>query len=248
MINIVKVVIRDCTLYCGDAHNMLQEIERVDATITDPPYGVMLGEIKNGQSLGKGQTAYTAFSDTPEYIENTIIPIFKECLKRSTVAAVTTGNRNMWKYPQPDDMGVWYNPAGTSRGKWGYALVVTPILYYGKDPRAGKGSWPSSVWGHCDAVGDIKNIQHPCPKPYNFTKWLVNKAALEGQTVLDPFMGSGTTGVACARTGRKFVGIEIEPKYFEVACKRIEKAYEQPDMFIEPMMKQQNFELQSSDT
>ena len=55
---------------------------------------------------------------------------------------------------------------------------------------------------------------------------------MEG-TVLDPFMGSGTTGVACAKLGRKFIGIEIEPKYFDIACKRIEKAYAQPDMFIE---------------
>lgn len=54
-----------------------------------------------------------------------------------------------------------------------------------------------------------------------------------GETVLDPFMGSGTTGVACANLGRKFIGIEIEPKYFDIACRRIEKAYKQPDFFIE---------------
>ncbi len=53
-------------------------------------------------------------------------------------------------------------------------------------------------------------------------------------TILDPFMGSGTTGVACARLGRKFIGIEIEPKYFDIACRRIEEAYKQSDMFIEP--------------
>ncbi len=51
--------------------------------------------------------------------------------------------------------------------------------------------------------------------------------------ILDPFMGSGTTGVACAKLGRKFIGIEIEPKYFDIACERIRKAYDQPDMFIE---------------
>jgi DNA modification methylase len=52
--------------------------------------------------------------------------------------------------------------------------------------------------------------------------------------VLDPFMGSGTTGVACAKLGRKFLGVEIEPRYFDIACKRIEDAYKQPDMFVEP--------------
>ena len=56
---------------------------------------------------------------------------------------------------------------------------------------------------------------------------------IQGKAVLDPFMGSGTTGVACAKLGRKFIGIEIEPKYFDISCERIQKAYDQPDMFIE---------------
>ena len=60
---------------------------------------------------------------------------------------------------------------------------------------------------------------------------LVDLASISGQTVLDPFMGSGTTGVACARLGRKFIGIEIEPKYFDIACKRIEREYAQLKLF-----------------
>ena len=58
-----------------------------------------------------------------------------------------------------------------------------------------------------------------------------------GQTILDPFMGSGTTGVACAKLGRKFIGIELKPKYFDIACERIEAAYKQPDLFVEPPAK-----------
>ena len=57
---------------------------------------------------------------------------------------------------------------------------------------------------------------------------------VKGHTILDPFMGSGTTGVACAKLGRKFIGIEIESKYFDIACERIRKAYDQPDFFVEP--------------
>ena len=63
-------------------------------------------------------------------------------------------------------------------------------------------------------------------------KWLVDRASLPGETVLDPFMGSGTTGVACARLGRSFIGIEIDASYFNIACERIRKAYAQPDMFV----------------
>ena len=77
---------------------------------------------------------------------------------------------------------------------------------------------------------------HIAQKPVPLLKEIV-RIIPEDQTVLDPFMGSGTTGVACAKLGRKFIGIEIEPKYFDIACKRIEEAYAQPDMFIEPPAK-----------
>lgn len=62
-------------------------------------------------------------------------------------------------------------------------------------------------------------------------RWLVNRVSLAGESVLDPFMGSGTTGVACAQLDRKFIGIEIEPKYFDIACRRIEQAYAQGKLF-----------------
>lgn len=227
-----KEIIGDCTLYLGDSLDVIPTIGMVDAVVTDPPYGVMLGEVDNGQSKAKGQTPYTKFSDTPEYIDLVVVKVIKSCITKFHRVVATTGNRNMWLYPKPDDIGVWYNPAGTSRGRWGFNLVVTPILYWGKDPRAGKGSTPSSCWGKSDSVSDIKNKFHPCPKPLLFTKWLVDKASLFGETVLDPFMGSGTTGVACAVMGRKFTGIEIEEKYFDIACRRIEDAYKQPDMFV----------------
>ena len=61
---------------------------------------------------------------------------------------------------------------------------------------------------------------------------MVSNASRQGHTVIDPFMGSGTTGVACVKLGRKFIGIEIEPKYFDIACRRIEAAYAQPDLFV----------------
>ena len=70
-----------------------------------------------------------------------------------------------------------------------------------------------------------ENVGHPCPRPIDTMKCLAQLAAAEGDLVLDPFMGSGTTGVACVRTGRKFIGIEIEPRYFDIACRRIEEAW-----------------------
>ena len=73
---------------------------------------------------------------------------------------------------------------------------------------------------------------HPTQKPVELMLWCL-EFFQHSNTILDPFMGSGTTGVACARLGRRFIGIEIEPKYFDIACKRIEQAYRQPDLFIE---------------
>jgi modification methylase len=90
-------------------------------------------------------------------------------------------------------------------------------------------------------VGDVwqisfdVNTEHPAPFPIELPYRCIEPTSC--QTILDPFMGSGTTGVACAKLGRKFIGIEIEPRYFDIACKRIEQAYAQPDMFIEPPAK-----------
>ena len=81
---------------------------------------------------------------------------------------------------------------------------------------------------------------HPHQKPVQLMQNLIS---WQNGVTLDPFMGSGTTGVACAKMGRKFIGIEIEPKYFDIACKRIEEAYKQPDMFVELSKKSEQLEL-----
>jgi DNA modification methylase len=122
-------------------------------------------------------------------------------------------------------MGVWFNPAGTSIGRWGF-MLSSPILYYGKNPKNPIESGASSTWAKHDSVTEIKKL-HPCPKPLKFITWAVYKVSFEGDVILDPFMGSGTTGVACVNIRRRFVGIEIVEKYFDIACKRIEMAAKQ---------------------
>ena len=76
----------------------------------------------------------------------------------------------------------------------------------------------------------LEGASHPTQKPIEIMEWSVLQ--LDAQTILDPFMGSGTTLVACAKLGRKGIGIEIDPDYFDIACERVRKAYDQPDMFI----------------
>ena len=88
--------------------------------------------------------------------------------------------------------------------------------------------------------GDVWAVEHSRERnnhnaafPVEIAKRCIHASGRAADTILDPFMGSGTTGVACAKLGRNFIGIEIEPRYFDIACKRIEDAYRQGDMFVE---------------
>ena len=99
------------------------------------------------------------------------------------------------------------------------------------------GSRTSAVMRHVS-----RNEFHPTEKPVSLMMELITKCR-EGLPICDPFMGSGTTGVACVKLGRKFIGIEIEPKYFDIACRRIEDAYRQGDMFRPAPPKPQQLKL-----
>ncbi len=89
-------------------------------------------------------------------------------------------------------------------------------------------------WGDIWEFSIERGQVHPTQKPLSIMRHIVGASSRKSATILDPFMGSGTTGVACVKLGRRFIGIELERKYFDIACKRIEEAYAQPDMFIQP--------------
>lgn len=214
-------------LYLGDCREVLASFPpcfRVDAVITDPPYGVNLG--KDGPS-SIGKTAYASFEDTPENIRAVCVPVLEECIRRFGRAVFTPGNKNCFSYPQPDEIGAIFNPAGAGFSKWGFT-TSQPILYYGKDPHS-PAKKPQAIY----STELSEKNGHPCPKPFKLMKWLVDRGSLHGETVLDPFMGSGTTGVAAVNLGRKFIGIELEPKYFDIARRRIADELSRPSMFVE---------------
>jgi DNA modification methylase len=230
--------IHDATLYLGDCREMLPTLGRVDAVVTDPPYGVGLKRKTNDFrdsahfDAGASLQATVVYEDSPEQIQALIHSAIPMALERSTRGAITPGCRMMFEYPRPRSVGAVYVPNGAGRDPWGFGCF-NPILYYGACPylASGRGSRPNSF---SDNQPGREEIDHPCPKPIGWMLWLVNRASLPGETILDPFMGSGTTGVACANLGRRFIGIEIEPKYFDIACRRIEQAYRQPRLFVEP--------------
>lgn len=230
-----KETIGDATLYLGDCLEILPTLGRVDACVMDPPYGVGL-TAKNHKWFRTEGNGYAGFDDTPEYVETVAVSAVLICRDIARSVVVTPGTECAWKYPAPDDLGAVYNASGTGSGKWGFKCS-TPLLFYGKCPylAAGQGrranSWEQPAGDYAEKCG------HPCPKPIGMMRWLVSRVSLASETVCDPFMGSGTTGVAALQLGRKFIGIEIDPGYFDIACKRIEEAWRQPRLFEEPRRK-----------
>ena len=205
-----REVIGNATLFLGDCLEILPTLPKVDAVITDPPYGV--GVEYSGDWV-----------DDEALIDRVCVPAINIYRSLGRVA-MTPGNKHLWRYPKPDDVGVWFNPAGTGFSPWGFQLAHI-IIYYGKCPNRNSGN---STWAQS---GGEKDNRHPCSKPFEFMRWIVGKASVEGETVLDPFMGSGSTGIACLHYNRPFIGIEIEPKYFDIACERIENAQRQERLF-----------------
>lgn len=227
------VIIGNATLYLGDCREILPALGKVNAVVTDPPYGVGFKGSATKWS-GKHGESYAQFNDTRENVRNICVPVITSALDMADCCVVTPGIAAMFDYPEPRAVGWIYYPSGANSGPWGF-VCGQPIFYYGKDPYLAKrlGSRPN-----CFASTEAAEENgHPCPKPIKQMEWLVSRAALAGDTVLDPFMGSGTTGVACAKLGRKFIGIELELKYFDIACKRIDDAYKQPRLFAEPAQK-----------
>ena len=210
-----RVTIGPHTLYRGDCLEVLPTLGKVDAVVTDPPYGVNLGE--DGPSA-LGKTAYSGFTDDVNYVRDVCVRTIQLCIQQVGRVVLTPGNRNCFEYPKPDEIGAIYNAAGAGFCRWG-TNTSQPILYYGKDPHT-KRKMPQAIsWNEVSEKNG-----HPCPKPIRLMVWFVNRASIQGETVCDPFMGSGTTGVACVRTRRRFIGIELDKGYFDIACRRIEKA------------------------
>lgn len=206
-------------LILGDCLEVMPTLGKVDAVVTDPPYGLFGAQTEKND--------YARFLDDPESVEALVAGVIGWGNYDRLV--MTPGQRMMFRYPEPTAIGAFYYPAGTGSCSWGF-VGWQPIFYYGKDPflQDGKGRVSNSFY----ATDSAEKNGHPCPKPIRQWSWLLKRVTREGESVLDPFMGSGTTLVACQRMGRNGIGIEIDPDYFQIACKRVDEATRQPDLFI----------------
>ena len=215
------------SIYHGDCLAILPQLGReFDCFLTDPFYGVDGGRGGRAREFGKARYDAANWSDTPDEVRRVAVTAVEWCVQSAERGAVTPGTRAMRHYPEPADMGCFWTPAGVGLGPWGFS-TFHPILYYGVDYRAGRGPWPSGrvVTERSESCG------HPCPKPIGAWSWLLEKVSQDGDTVIDPFLGSGTTLVACYRLGRQGVGIEISEQYCELAARRLEREIAQGRLF-----------------
>lgn len=197
-------VIGDCTLYLGDCMEIMPTLGRVDAVVTDPPYGVDFAE-------WDGSRPPDAWFDLIK--------------SKADSCAVHCVQGEMWAWPRPDWVMAWFMPGSVNRTRAGKFRHWEPVLVYGEERAAvDSRTFPP--------VGAERN-GHPCPKPDAIAMWLVESFAAEREIILDPFMGSGTTGVACVRLNRKFIGIEMHEPYFDIACRRIEEEYRRGDFLTD---------------
>lgn len=197
------------TIYHGDCREVLPLVS-ADALVTDPPYGVNFAGKATKHTTIKpgGYTTDDSAEIGPEVVRMALLAVQR--------AAVFPGNRNLFNYPAARDIGSVYCPSGAGIGPWGFTCFH-PVLFYGS--RASNVLQPSSIISFA-TVGDTG---HPCAKPMPWLMWLVGLISLSGETVLDPFAGSGTTLRAAKNLGRKAIGIEIEERYCELAAERLQQ-------------------------
>lgn len=207
-----KVVIGRADLYLCDCMDILPTLPRVDAVITDPPYGIGADRQRNSEKDGWVDYGCEGWDK-----ERPAKEIFDFIRAGSKQQIVWGGNYFTDYLPPSMQWLVW------DKGQRNFSLADCEFAWSSQNKAARVFTYSRGA-----ALQDGK--QHPTQKPLALMKWCIEQAG-NPQTILDPFMGSGTTGVAAVQMGRKFIGIEREPKYFEVACRRIEDAQRISDMF-----------------
>lgn len=209
------------TLLQGDCLEILPTLadKSVDAVITDPPFGI--------------DFKYESHDDDPS--------LYAEFMRRVVSEAQRiAGDRLIMFWQAMPNADKWHNwfPAGFRlfAACKGFVQYRPTPIQYSWDPVVfwGKSKVSPSVYNKDFHVNNLapfgahrEKIDHPCPRPLPQVEYIIERFTCEGDTILDPFMGSGTTGVACVRLGRNFIGIEKEQKYFEIAQRRTEEAQRQ---------------------
>ena len=209
----------EITLYHGDCLEIMPTLEAgsVDAVITDPPYGIGISNRSDGGgvcSVKSGNKNYgrVNWDSKPAKVETI------QFILAMSIPTVIWGG-NYFHLPPSRCWFVW------DKGQRKFSLADAELAWTNLDMAV-------RIFTYSRGKMAQENRRHPTQKPKPLMRWCLEKATNPGDTILDPFMGSGTTGVACVQTGRNFIGIEIDKGYFDIAEKRISDAQLQTRMNI----------------
>jgi site-specific DNA-methyltransferase (adenine-specific)/modification methylase len=218
-----KEIIGDCTLYLGDCMEVMPTLGKVDAVVTDPPYGIGYDKHaakvsgKKGKAAKKREYRQTDWDSTP--CSSAALELMRENSKNQIIFG-----GNYFELPPTRCWLIWDKENGSTdfadaELAWTNITTSTRLLRH--------------MWNGMLRKGQEPRNNHPTQKPVGVMEWCLKKVP-DAETILDPFMGSGTTLVACAKLGRSGIGIELDEDYFNIACERVEKAYSQADLFVAP--------------
>lgn len=201
--------IGNATLYLGDCADILPTLPKVDAVVTDPPYGIGIDGQKASQSKNPKHNR-KAHDFLGWDSERPSAEVFRAIFAASDEQVIWGGNYFCEHLPPRKGWLVW------DKGQHGLTMSDAELAFTSLDkPLRVK------VVNRCEIIKG--GALHPTQKPVSVMKWCLEQLP-HCETILDPFMGSGTTGVAAIQMGRKFIGIEREERYFEAACRRIREA------------------------
>jgi len=218
-------IIGDCRLILGDCRDFLPNLLGFGAVVTDPPYGIgeAWGKAKGWQgSCGKGRL----WNGDPGWDVAPDADLFRQITQKP---AIIWGGNYFPSLPTSKSWLIWDKCADMvqAHAELAWTNCAPSVRIYRKSPLG--------AFGNGGKNGELKN--HPTQKPIGLMEWCLEFVPDKAKIILDPFMGSGTTGVACVNLRKAFIGIESDESYFDIACRRIEKAYEQPRLFAEPVVK-----------
>jgi DNA modification methylase len=219
---IKKVEIGNATLYLGDCLDILPTLDKVDAVVTDPPYGIGIdrsmaassGHQSGGMMAKKGVYIASGWDDEPMSIELANLIMLKGDV-------IIFWGGNYYGLPPSQCWLVWDKKVNGN-------FADCELAWTNMKKPVRKFEW---MWNGMLRQGNEARNGHPTQKPLALMKWCIDQCTNKPTTIFDPFMGSGTTGVAAVQMDRKFIGIEREQKYFDIACERIDNAQKQTKLF-----------------
>ena len=218
----VEALAEGVTLICGDCREILPSLRKVDAVVTDPVWPNCPADLLVGWDMPE-ELLETAVRSLPISARRLVVLIRSDSDPRFLSAIPKA-----WPFVCVQALS-YAVPMYLGR-----VLGGTELAYcFGEPIPSEVGCRVIPMWGPKAQPDDRRRNGHPCSRALIHQEWLVDWWSLKGETILDPFMGSGTTGVAAIKLGRRFTGIEIHEPYFDIACRRIQAALDAPDLFIE---------------